>query len=82
MTKSNLESAARKLRSRKKLKWDNREYCPGELIIHLAKEVHRLRKVQCKPGTHCLFEYEDYIEKIYGRNSGDAELLAFLEEVD
>jgi hypothetical protein len=68
--KSKLESQAKSLRSQKKIKWDNKWYTPGELIILLAKEVHRLRKQKCKPGTSCLFKYEDYLDKIYGRESG------------
>lgn len=75
MSKSKLEIAVKSLRSKKKLKWDNKYYLPGDLILHLAREVRKLRKTQCKPSVRCLFEYYNYIQGVYGSDSGDQDLL-------
>ncbi len=67
MTKrTKFEIAVASLKSKKKIPFDNRHYLPAELITKLAKEVRALRANQCVPSMRCLFEYEDYIDKIYG----------------
>ena len=66
-----LEDIASGLRSRKRLPFDRQMWSPGKLIIHLAKEVRRLRKNQCKPSVRCVFEYDKYVDEVYGSDSGE-----------
>jgi len=66
-----LEDIAKTLRSRKLLPFDNKQWTPAKLIVHLVKEVRHLRKHQCKPGMHCIFEYDAYLDGVYGTDSGD-----------
>lgn len=66
-----LEDIARTLRSRKRLPFDNKQWTPAKLIVHLAKEVRHLRKNQCQPSMGCIFRYDEYIDGVYGTDSGD-----------
>ena len=69
-----LEDIAKTLRSKKRLPFDGKSWRVKDLVIFLAKEVRRLRKTQCKPGVHCLFEYDNYLDEKYGRDGGDQPL--------
>lgn len=70
-----LDDIASTLRSKKKLPFDGKQWTPGDLLIYLAQEVRRLRKQQCVPGMHCIFKYDDYIEEVYGSDSGDQSII-------
>jgi len=66
-----LEDIAGTLRSRKRLPFDGKSWTPAKLIVHLVKEVRHLRKTQCMPGVHCIFKYDEYLDGVYGTDSGD-----------
>lgn len=66
MRKSKLAVAAEPLRGKATIRWDNKKWDATDLLVHLAKEVRRLRRSQCKPCTACVIRYEDFYDELYG----------------